>query len=113
MDCLRLDVSDIRARMDSRNESMSVWRKTSAIVIARHLKAYKAGDRVKILRGTYADQVMTVADSANDWVTLQEVMKKDPSRYAMSKGNVEPAEGFTRDEMNQAERVSRRGGTIE
>lgn len=89
---------------------MSVWRRTAAVVIARRVKQYKKGDRIRILRGVYAGQIMTVADSANDWVTMQEIMKKDPSRWVMSKGNVEPEAGFTVEEMNQAERISRKGG---
>jgi len=85
---------------------MSFYKPVSINVIARQMRQYKMGDRVRILRGKFAGQVMTVHQSANDWVTLKETMHKDPSRYVMSKGNVDPAEGFTEDEMNQARRAS-------
>lgn len=87
---------------------MSVHKRTAAVVLARQLRQYRMGDRVKILRGKYAGQVMVVHHSANDWVTLKETMYKDPSRYVMSKGNIEPELGFTDEEMNQAKRVSER-----
>lgn len=74
------------------------------------MRQYHEGDKVRIVRGQFKGQVMTIHQSANEWVTLKELAKKDPSRWVMSKGNVEPEAGFTVDEMNQAERISRRGG---
>lgn len=94
---------------------MSVHRRTAAIVIARQTRQYKMGDKVRIIRGPHAGRLMTIGQSANDWVTLDERNMKDPSRYMMSKGNVEPLEGFTDDEMNQAKRISEklwRSGSI-
>lgn len=85
---------------------MSVHKRTATIVLARQLRGYKPGDRVRILRGYLAGKVLTVHESSNDWITFNE----GKTREVMSKGNVEPELGFTDDEMNQAERVSRRGG---
>jgi len=95
-----------RDRVSGRGQFMSVWKRTSTIVIARRLKLYREGDRVRILRGSLAGQVLTIQQSSNDWVTFKETLKRE----LMSKGNVEPEGGFTEDEMNQAERVSRKGG---
>lgn len=76
------------------------------MVIARHLHQYAMGDKIKVLRGKLAGQTLTVHQSANDWVTLEEMMQHDPSRYLMSKGNVEPAEGFTEEEITHAKRAA-------
>lgn len=101
---LLLDRIHVRAWNDRRDESMSVWRRTASAVMARRLKQYREGDRVRILRGSLAGQIMTVRESSNDWVTFKET----PKREVMSKGNVEPEGGFTPEEMNQAERVARK-----
>ena len=85
---------------------MSLHKRTAVAVVVRHLRQYHMGDRVRILRGKYAGQVMTVHQSANDWVTLNETMQRDPSRYVMSKGNVEPEAGFTEEELTQARRAA-------
>jgi hypothetical protein len=79
--------------------------KISAALLARRLKQYHKGDRVRILGGTHAAEILTVDQSANDWVTF----KEGGTRDVMSKANIEPEAGFTVDEMNQAERVLRRG----
>lgn len=84
---------------------MSDQPKTSKALLARRLKQYREGDRVKVLLGALAGQILTVDQSANDWVTFKEAR----TREVMSKSNVEPEDGFTLDEMNQAERVLRRG----
>lgn len=49
---------------------------------------YQAGDKVRILRGRYAGQVMTVRECTDDEVFLAEL----PSRESMSKLNVELVE---------------------
>jgi hypothetical protein len=81
---------------------VSVHKRTSLLVMARNLRAYAAGEKVKILRGKLAGQTMTVNQSANDWVLLDEM----GSREVMSKGNVEPAAGFTEEELSQAKRAA-------
>jgi hypothetical protein len=74
------------------------------------MRRYQEGDRVRILRGSLAGQIYTVHQSEADWVTLKEMMKKDPGRFVMSKGNVEPEDGFTDAEMKQAESIAKVGG---
>jgi hypothetical protein len=107
MDRLVLDRRLLRGRVSGGSEPLSVWKRTSTIVIARRLRQYREGEKVRILRGSLAGQILTVHQSANDWVMLKESAS---NRDVMSKGNVEPESGFTEDEMNQAERVSRKGG---
>lgn len=81
---------------------MSVHKKTSTVVVARHLKIYKTGDKVRVVRGKLAGQVLTIFQTSNDWVMLLEMARRE----VMSKGNVEPEGGFSEDEMNHARRVS-------
>ena len=50
---------------------------------------YQGGDKVRILRGKLKGRVFTVDQSANDWVTLQEVYTN--THRVQSKRNVEPA----------------------
>jgi len=85
---------------------MSIHKRTATLVLARHLHQYAVGDKVKILRGNHAGQTLTVHQSANDWVTLEEMMQHSPSRYLMSKGNVEPVDGFTEEEITHAKRAA-------
>lgn len=82
---------------------MSVHKRTAVLVLARHMRHYAVGDQVKILRGKLASQIMTVHQAANDWVMLAELPS---NRSVMSKGNVEPVDGFTDEEMNQAKRAA-------
>jgi hypothetical protein len=81
---------------------MSVHKRTAAVVVARQMRNYKTGDQVRILRGKLAGQILTVRDSANDWVMLNEAL----NREVMSKGNVEPIDGFTEDELMHAKRAA-------
>jgi hypothetical protein len=85
--------------------AMTSHKPAKLAVIARQMRAYKTGDKVRIIRGQYAGQVMTVRTATNDYVALIE----SPRRDVMSKQNVEPEGGFTSEEMIQAERVSRKG----
>lgn len=87
-------------------DSMSVHKRTATLVMARRLRMYRPGEKVRVLRGKHADQVMTVREATNDYVCFEEL----PKRECMSKGNVEPADGFTSEEMVQAERIARKGG---
>lgn len=84
------------------SHAMSGARRTPSIVLARQMRMYKPGDRVRVLRGALAGEVLTVHQSSNDWVTFKEMR----SREVMSKGNVEPEMGFTDEEITQAGRVA-------
>lgn len=77
---------------------MSVHKKTPTIVMARQLHAYRAGDRVRVLRGKLAGREFSISQCANDWVLLSGTLAMD----VMSKGNVEPVEGFTQAEFDRA-----------
>lgn len=81
---------------------MSMHKRTAAVTIARQTRSYIAGDRVRILRGTLRNVILTIREAQNDWVSFNELY----SREIMSKGNVEPEQGFTEDELNQARRIS-------
>jgi len=80
---------------------MSAQKRPSLIVMARQLRGYKQGDKVRILRGALAGHVYTIHQSSNDWVTFKETR----SREVMSKGNVEPESGFSEQELIEAGRV--------
>lgn len=69
------------------------------------MRQYAEGEKVRILRGKYAGQTLTIRQSANDWVMLVEVPS---ARELMSKGNVEPIEGFTDEELTHAKRAADR-----
>jgi hypothetical protein len=81
---------------------MSMHRKTPVAVMARQMRQYKPGEKVRILRGAFAGSIMTVRESSNDWLVLHEMAKRD----VMSKQNVEPESGFTDEEMVQAKRAA-------
>jgi hypothetical protein len=81
---------------------VSIHKRTAVIVAARHMRHYATGDKVKVLRGKLAGQIMTIEDSANDWVILD----ASHSREVMSKGNVEPIGGFSEEELNHARRAA-------
>ena len=49
---------------------------------------YKPGDKVRILLGPYAKEIMTVRQCVGDEVWLTEL----PKRHVMSKGNIERIE---------------------
>lgn len=83
---------------------MSLHKRTATIHVARQTKQYVAGDPVRIVRGPLAGQILTVRESTNDWVMLKEA----GSREVMSKGNVEPPQGFSEEELNQAKRTAER-----
>ncbi len=82
---------------------MSINKRSATLAMARLMKMYKTGDKVKVLRGQYAGQIMTVRECTEDEIHLIEC----PRREAMSKGNVEPAEGFTKEQLAAAEREAR------
>lgn len=84
---------------------MALHYRTSAIVLARRARQYKPGDKVKVLRGRLADKILVIKEATADYVVFEDW----PRRDVMSKGNVEPEEGFTKEEMEEAERESRRG----
>lgn len=81
---------------------MSLHKRTAVLVVARHMRTYAPGEQVKILRGRLAGQTMTVLASENDCVMLKET----PHREVMSKGNVEPLDGFAEEELAQAKRAA-------
>ena len=85
---------------------MSVHKLTAAVVIARQRHFYQKGDRVKVLRGTHGGKEFKVWQSANDWVMLEGLPS---SKAVMSKGNVEPWQGFTAEELAQAAELATRG----
>jgi hypothetical protein len=78
-------------------------KRSSMLAIARLRQMYKTGDKVRVLRGEYAGKIMTVRECTSDEIHLIEC----PKRSAMSKGNVEPADGFTKEQMAAAEREVR------
>jgi hypothetical protein len=85
---------------------MVASKRTATIVLARKLRVYVPGERVRVIRGEYSGQIMTVREATNDYVALLECKK----RCLMSRGIIEPENGFTEEEMNQADRVIRKGG---
>ena len=50
---------------------------------------YQHGDKVRVLRGKLKNQIFTVDQSAEDWVTLSGIYTN--SHRVQSKRNVEPA----------------------
>jgi hypothetical protein len=66
--------------------AMSALRKTSSgDAEQRRTEMYKPGDKVRILLGPYAKEIMTVRQCVGDEVWLTEL----PKRHVMSKGNIE------------------------